>query len=412
MPIRIVLLIGLIFGIWGKATSQAETVVIVVMGSSTAEGAGAWPKDSSWVSRLTLAVKRNPDDNADTVVHNLGLGGTTTYVGRENGFVPPQGYAGPDPERNINKALSLNADIIVVNYPSNDVANNMSTATTMENYQKYHDLAAAAGVKIYFLTTQPRDQLSYDQKLQIRAQKDVIISTFPNTHINVWDILVAGDGLNIHSDVSAGDGIHVNNVGHRRIFEAVAASSYLGAGLPVRLTKFTATQASERIDLNWETASESNNSHFVIERSNNNRDFHAIAEVRGKGNSNTRTRYSYPDKKPNPGKNYYRLKQVDLDGKTSFSQVVYVMLREVARGLVLYPVPATSELHLNIAADKKEFITVSIFDHSGHMKESYPRKLEKGQNNLNFSVNRFPPGNYLMQIKGESSISNRSFIKL
>jgi lysophospholipase L1-like esterase len=413
MPIRVVALLALMLSIWDSVAGQAKTVVIVVMGSSTAEGAGAWPReDSSWVSRLTKAVRRNTADNTDTVVYNLGLGGTTTYVGRENGFVPPQGYVGPDPERNINKALSLNPNIILVNYPSNDVANNMTTSTTMGNYQKYYEMAAAAGARIYFLTTQPRNALSDAQKVQIRDQKDAIISAFPNTSINVWDALVSSDGFNIHPDVSAGDGIHVNNTGHRRIFEAVAASSFVGAALPVKLSKFTASQVSDRVDLYWETASESNNSHFVIERSIDNRDFKAIGEVKGKGNSNTKTRYSYSDRKPSPGKNYYRLMQVDLDGKSSFSQVIQVTQRSAPQTIILYPVPATSVIHLKIAADKKEIVTVSIIDRSGNIKGNYPRKVDKGENVLNFPVSSLPTGNYLMQIKTGSSISKRSFIKL
>ncbi len=69
MPIRIVLLFALMLSIWDNVAGQAKTVVIVVMGSSTAEGAGAWPReDSSWVGRLTKAVRRNMADNADTVV--------------------------------------------------------------------------------------------------------------------------------------------------------------------------------------------------------------------------------------------------------------------------------------------------------------------------------------------------------
>jgi hypothetical protein len=248
--------------------------------------------------------------------------------------------------------------------------------------------------------------------VQIRDQKDAIISTFPTTSINVWDALVSSDGLNIHPDVSADDGIHVNNTGHRRIFEAVAASSFVGAALPVRLTKFTASQVVDRVDLNWETASESNNSHFVIERSTDNRDFKAIGEVKGKGNSNTKTRYNYSDKKPSPGKNYYRLKQVDLDGKSSFSQVIQVTQRSVPQSIILYPVPATSVIHLKLAADKKENVTVSIIDRSGNIKSSYPRKLDKGENILNFPVSSLPTGNYLMQIKSEGTISKRSFIKL
>lgn len=410
MVIRIVLLLNLLVAIRGTATSQTKDVVIVVIGSSTAEGAGAWPTDSSWVNRLKLSVTRDKGDGADTVVYNLGKGGYTTYRGRENGYVPPPGNFGPDPERNITKALSLNPDIILVNFPSNDVANNMSTQATIENYQMYNSLASAAGKKIYFLTAQPRNSLEYDQKLQLRDQKDMIISTFQSRAINAWDYLVADDGLNIKTEVNA-DGTHVNNKGHRLIFEEV--QSFLAAAiLPVKLSKFDAVASEKWIDLKWETASERNNSHFMIERSSNGREFKAIGEVKGKGNSNAKVKYTYTDRSPAPGKNYYRLKQVDLDGKFTISQVVAVTVKSAPSAALLYPIPASSSISLRIAAEKKESIHINIFDRSGNTKSSYTRSLDRGENILRFPVSTLPSGNYVMQIRRESTISNRTFIKL
>jgi lysophospholipase L1-like esterase len=410
MVIRIVVLLTLLFAIRGTATSQTKDVVIVVIGSSTAEGAGAWPTDSSWVNRLRISVTRDKGDGADTVVHNLGKGGYTTYRGRENGYVPPPGNFGPDPDRNISKALSLDPDIILVNYPSNDVANNMSTHTTIDNYQRYNSLTSEAGKRIYFLTCQPRNTLSYAQQVQLKDQKDIMISTFQTRAINAWDYLVADDGLNIKPELNA-DGTHVNNKGHRLIFEEV--QRFLAAAiLPIKLSKFDAVAVEKRIDLKWETASESNNSHFVIERSLNGRDFKAIGEVKGKGNSTVKVKYAFSDKSPAPGKNYFRLKQVDLDGKFTFSQVLAVTLKSAPSAALLYPIPATSSINLKIAADKKESIQINIFDRSGNTKYSYTRSVDKGENVLQFPVNTLPTGNYVMQIKRESTISKRSFIKL
>jgi lysophospholipase L1-like esterase len=411
MVTRIVVLLTLLFTIRGTATSQTKDVVIVVIGSSTAEGAGAWPSDSSWVNRLKFSVTRDGSDGADTVVYNLGKGGYTTYRGRENGYVPPPGNFGPDPDRNISKALALNPDIILVNYPSNDVANYMSTQATMDNYQMYNSLTSAAGKKIYFFSTQPRNGLSYDQTIQLRDQKDAIISTFMSRAINVWDFLVGADGFSLKTEVNSGDGIHVNNGGHRLIFEKV--QSFLAAALlPVKLSKFDAVALEKRIDLNWETASETNNSHFVIERSLNGREFKAIGEIKGKGNSNSKVKYTFSDKSPVTGKNYYRLKQVDLDGKFTFSQVVAVSLKSAPSAVLLYPVPAYTSINLKIAADKKESIQINIYDRSGNTKSSFTRNLDKGENLLQFPVSSLPTGNYVMQIKQESTISKRSFIKL
>ncbi len=408
---RIVVLLTLIFTICGVAASQTKDVVIAVMGSSTAEGAGAWPTDSSWVNRLKLAVRKNMSDGADTVVYNLGKGGTTTYVGRENGFVPPPGYIGPDPERNINKALSLEPDIIFVNYPSNDVANNMTTKTTMDNYRTYNTYASIAGKQIIFLTPQPRNSVSYDQQVQLKDQKDSVLNSFTGRAINVWDLLVASDGLTINPELSAGDGTHVNNKGHRLIFEQV--SNFLAAAaLPVKLSKFEAVAVEKNVELRWETSSEENNSHFIIERSGNARDFKAIGEVKGKGNSTTKVKYKFTDANPTPGKNHYRLKQVDLDGKTAFSQIVTVTIKQALAAETLYPVPASTSINLKIAADRKESIHINIIDRSGNTKSAYNRTIEKGENVLQFPIQSMPTGNYIMQIKRENSVSKRSFIKL
>ncbi|HLO82128.1 MAG TPA: SGNH/GDSL hydrolase family protein, partial [Chitinophagaceae bacterium] len=342
----VVLLILMMIG--GSATGQTKDVVIAVMGSSTAEGAGAWPVDSSWVSRLKLAVRTNLTDGKDTIVYNLGKGGTTTYVGRENSFVPPSGYMGPDPDRNINKALSLYPNIILVNYPSNDVANNMPTKTTMDNYRTYGKYASDAGIQIIFLTPQPRNSVGYDQQVQLRDQKDSVMNSFAGRAINVWDLLVGSDGLTINPELSAGDGTHVNNKGHRLIFEQV--SNFLAAAsLPVKLSKFEAELADKKVELRWETSSELNNSHFIVERSLNARDFKAIGEVKGKGRSTTKVKYKFTDINPVSGKNFYRLKQVDLDGKSTFSQVIAVTIKAALAAESLYPVPATNSINLKIA---------------------------------------------------------------
>jgi lysophospholipase L1-like esterase len=410
MVTRIVVLLAFFLAVRGIATSQTKDVVIVVIGSSTVEGAGARPIDSSWVNRLKLSVTRNKGDGADTVVHNLGRNGYTTYRGRENGYIPPPGIFGPDPERNISKALTLNPDIILVSYPTNDVANNLPTQTTMDNYQKYHSLASGAGKKIYFLTSQPRNSVSYSQQLRLKDQKDIIISTFKSTAINAWDILVADDGLNIKPELNADD-THVNNKGHRLLFEAVQ-TSLAAAILPVSLSKFDAIAWEKQIHLKWETISERNNSHFVIERSLNGRDFFVIGEVKGKENSSTKVKYTFTDKSPAPGKNHYRLKQVDLDGKSTFSQVVAATLQSAPFAALLYPIPASTFINLKIAADRKESIHINIYDRLGNTKSSYARSLDIGENVLRFPVSTLPTGNYVMEIKREGTITKRSFIKL
>lgn len=94
--------------------------------------------------------------------------------------------------------------------------------------------------------------------------------------------------------------------------------------LPVELTSFEGKTTESGINLEWETASEINNSHFDVERSSNGKTYQAIATVRGRGTTSTTSNYSLTDKLPQKGLNYYRLKQIDFDNTTSYSKTIAV----------------------------------------------------------------------------------------
>src|SRR5690606_21541103 len=89
---------------------------------------------------------------------------------------------------------------------------------------------------------------------------------------------------------------------------------------PVELTRFEARRTGDsQVLLSWETDSEKDNDYFAIERSGNGSDFGTIGKAPGKGTSQDKQQYRYTDGDPLPGINYYRLRQVDFDGKTDYS---------------------------------------------------------------------------------------------
>jgi len=94
--------------------------------------------------------------------------------------------------------------------------------------------------------------------------------------------------------------------------------------LPVELITFTGKASTAGVSLNWVTASEKNNDHFAVERSLDGRNFEKIGQVKGNGTTSNRSEYKYLDAKPTGELLYYRLKQVDLDGKTTSSKVIRV----------------------------------------------------------------------------------------
>ncbi|HEY4208277.1 MAG TPA: LamG-like jellyroll fold domain-containing protein [Puia sp.] len=105
--------------------------------------------------------------------------------------------------------------------------------------------------------------------------------------------------------------------------------------LPLTLLQFTATKQSNTAVLQWVTGTEQNTRDFVIERSNNSSEYDAIGTVAAAGTSHTKRYYYFTDVAPLEGKNYYRLKESDLDGKITYSPIK-VLSFTMAGNLIWY----------------------------------------------------------------------------
>jgi len=115
--------------------------------------------------------------------------------------------------------------------------------------------------------------------------------------------------------------------------------------LPVQFTTFTGKAVKAGVELNWATATETNSSHFIIERSNGG-SFNAIGRVNSSGNTNQLQQYSYIDVKPLAGENFYRLQQVDKDGRFAYSKIVRVVYGD-GPYLTAYPNPAKTVVKIS-----------------------------------------------------------------
>ncbi len=167
--------------------------------------------------------------------------------------------------------------------------------------------------------------------------------------------------------------------------------------LPITLLDFTAKAAGKRSQLNWITATEINNDRFEIERSSDAITFTRIGQVPGAINSNVHLNYQWYDNIPGNGNNFYRLKQVDIDGKFSYSPTRLVNFKDNNYFTILNnptngtPVIAkTSELNS----------TICIFDEAG-------RKLKEVQvisNNTSIRVDKFANGIYLLVLHKDGAV--------
>lgn len=191
---------------------------IVVLGSSTAEGTGASPRDSSWVNRFAQSLA----SSTKYEVVNLGKGGYTTYHIIPNGAPNAGSGITTDTARNVNKALSLNPSIIIVNMPSNDAAIGFNAQEQMRNFRLIDDAAKANGVKVYICTPQPRNFTNPIQITIQTATRDSVLKVYGSMAIDFWTGMADTDGF-ILPQFNSGDGIHVNNAGHKLLFEKVDA---------------------------------------------------------------------------------------------------------------------------------------------------------------------------------------------
>lgn len=198
---------------------------VVVLGSSTSAGTGPSVPDSAWVNRYR---KHLQSISASNTVTNLAIGGTTTYHIMPDGFVQPPGRPATNPNNNISKAISLGADAIIINMPSNDAANGFTLQEQMFNFNLLAATATAAHIPVWITTTQPRNSLSAaGDQLQLDV-RDSIFSRFGNYAIDFWNGIAAASN-DILPQYNSGDGTHLNNAGHAVLVQRVISKNILSS---------------------------------------------------------------------------------------------------------------------------------------------------------------------------------------
>ncbi|MBS1619553.1 MAG: T9SS type A sorting domain-containing protein, partial [Bacteroidetes bacterium] len=178
--------------------------------------------------------------------------------------------------------------------------------------------------------------------------------------------------------------------------------------LPVTLMYLTATEQDDRyIALEWATASEINNSGFQVERSTDGIAFEPIAWVDGSGNSNSMIKYGTDDRQVATGIiYYYRLKQVDYDGKYEYSNIVSASLAGGNNGISIhniYPNPAAAQVTVDIVAAEETPVAISFTDVLGREVLGTQWQLHAGYNDRRFDIAALADGVYHVTVKTGNS---------
>jgi hypothetical protein len=154
-----------------------------------------------------------------------------------------------------------------------------------------------------------------------------------------------------------------------KTFDALTASTYYSI-LPVSFVSFTAKkQADASVFLQWITASEQQNNHFAVERSSNGIHYLALGTVQASGNSNGAA-YSFVDVSPVQGLNYYRIKQVDNNGREQVYGVRLVNNSRTPGSPVLYPNPVVNGFTVSLSAQPAKPLAYSIQNTNGQVLQN------------------------------------------
>ncbi len=198
-------------------------------------------------------------------------------------------------------------------------------------------------------------------------------------------------------DTSLGSATGSNYAGRTGTPENVT----IQAPLPVALARFTAVAAHPNAQLRWLTASEQNNDQFVVERSFDGTLFTTLGSVRGQRESAKPTDYEFVDanvaRLVAPGKLvYYRLRQVDLDGTSTYSPVRTIVFG--AKGAVtLYPNPAGQLATLDLSSLTNEDYAVQVLDLTGRQVAAYSLP---GAAQHPLDLQRLAAGTYMVRVRG------------
>lgn len=184
------------------------------------------------------------------------------------------------------------------------------------------------------------------------------------------------------------------------------------SGLPVEYQDFAARETDGGIQLDWSTLNEYNSSGFQVLRSPDGIQYTDIGFVATQADQAKVGSYQYFDAHPALGTNYYRLRQVDVDGATTESKTVaahFQLMGEVTWKSI-FPNPANNWVNVSFKARESEAMKLELTDLQGRAVVSQEIAAEQGTNEATLSVSGLAPGLYMLQLRYKAGILTEKLV--
>ncbi|RAK67039.1 T9SS type A sorting domain-containing protein [Hymenobacter edaphi] len=185
--------------------------------------------------------------------------------------------------------------------------------------------------------------------------------------------------------------------------------------LPVSLVDFRARLVGKDVQVTWRTAQELNNAGFEVQASNNGLDYRVLDYYNGQGTVSVPSSYAHLDAnafQTGTAVRYYRLRQIDFDGKFTLSPVVAVAAPTTkAEPLLIWPVPTTDWLNIKLTANQQSDVTVRVLDARGRLCRTQQYSATEVPDVVRLPVDQLHRGLYFVQVETKQSRVQVRFLK-
>jgi hypothetical protein len=183
---------------------------------------------------------------------------------------------------------------------------------------------------------------------------------------------------------------------------------------PVEFSAFNAVQEGRQVNLTWTTISELNNDRFEIERSTDGGNYIVLGSVKGKGTTDVLNTYHSQDLKPQVGLNYYRIRQVDVDGGISYSETVAIHVQPYSK-MTVFPNPSSDkfvQLQLD-GFEPKQDLLIRVFNPMGQLLHQESGVIGRsGKLATRLDLRHLAQGMYTIFVTSDTGMGNSAVIIL
>lgn len=371
--------------ITGTITAGATSISGTLTGSFTTTTVNLYLDGSLIGSTTTNNTAWGPITVNSTATNTLYSNGVLTIGVRESG--------------KQETACASSASTITCSPSPTAPSYTLSSGTINQNQTVTCTISNAVAGTFYALSDSATGQ-SFGQGTWATTNGNLVLTTDAFSAAGTYVIKVKGtsfSGVTLCSALSAGSNVTVNGA------------------LPLTLIEFNGQNNAGKILLNWVTENELNTSRFEIERSTNGRLFTKIGMVNATGNSVQKQYYNFADAAAVTGKNYYRLKMIDADGRIKFSDIIILSVNTDERLMVtsITPNPFTDKINFNITLNKATAVTVQVMDNAGRILRTINLAGKKDTNPVRLTgFSNFAAGTYYIRVITADDLRIQKILKV